>query len=437
MITGLLTVNVDKRWSAQEALACDWFQEVPAADLKTNDLSGSIEEMKRHRARMRWKATFRALGFAASAPFWKTDAVTFNLQVISWDKLALDASVNASASSVTTTASLPTSKIHAIKFDDNYERVRLIRKGSHAAVWECMHRVTKERFAVKIVDRSGLANKDDEAVLNEVAMMQSLAGNRYVVQILDFYEEDDFFYLVLELMSGGDVFDRVVKMSFYTERDARDLARILLKAVASIHKHGIAHRDIKPQNILLSSEDDNSLVKIADFGFAHRVHMPESLTSRVGTPTYVAPEILKNVPHDNRCDMWSVGVVVFVLLVGYPPFLEDDQTVLFEKIRNADWKFVEKDWRHISFEAKKFIQGLLVPDPKDRWSVQEALRSTWIKEDPNQLSTIDLSESLEHLRSRKARLRSITKAVILMGRYGKTEDPPTKADEYPAERQAS
>lgn len=147
--------------------------------------------------------------------------------------------------------------------------------------------------------------------------------------------------------------------------------------------------------------------------------------------TYVAPEILKNIPHDNRVDLWSIGVVTFVLLVGYPPFLEDNQSALFEKIRTGEWEFIESDWKPISKEAKEFVVGLLAVDPKERWSVKECMRSAWIKKDPNNLSSIDLSLSLGTIRKRRVRLRSLAKAVMIMGRIDSlhtVSDVPTQAN---------
>lgn len=207
----------------------------------------------------------------------------------------------------------------------------------------------------------------------------------------------------------------VVARQQYSERDARDLTLKLLKAVASLHRVGIAHRDIKPQNLLLTTKDNVTDIKLADFGFARRVLYPESLTSRVGTPTYVSPQVLKNHPHDERVDLWSIGVVVYVLLVGYPPFIDEDQNELFRKIRNGEWKFEPGDWIYISNEAMDFIRGLLVVDPKDRFTVDEALRSNWIRQDPNQLSNVDLTNSIRIMRTRRGILRGLAKVFMLTG----------------------
>jgi calcium/calmodulin-dependent protein kinase I len=443
LISGLLTVNSSVRWTATKALACDWFQKTPVDRLLKNDLSGNLEELQKFKPRQKWKSTAKAVAWASSATFWNPDAISFSQQLTAWDKTALGGDVKAANrdqtgmnSSSHSTQSAPTasmgsvtSKVGRVKFLDVYELKTKLRKGSYATVWECQHLETQEIFAAKIIQRKGLQPKDDEAVLNEVAIMQSLTGNKYTVQLMDFYEEDETFYLVMEYMEGGDVFDNIVKMTSYKEKDARDLTVKLLKAVSSIHKAGIAHRDIKPQNLLLSSKENNASIKIGDFGFARRVHTPESLTTRVGTPTYVAPEILKNIPHDQRADLWSIGVVIFVLLVGYPPFLEEKQSDLFAKIRAGDWNFVETDWAHISLDAKALIKGLLVTDPKERWSLEESLRCRWIQQDPNQLSSVTLCDSVVSLKQRRNRLRSLARAFMWVGKETKPVEVVTQAQD--------
>jgi serine/threonine protein kinase len=431
LISGLLTVSAEKRWTSGKALASDWFREKDRKELVSTDLSKNLAEMKKFKARRAWKSAAKAISWATSAPFWNPDAVSFQQQLQKWDKAVLSSS-DSSQSSVQSKPSSEgdgpiMSTLPKIKFGDVYDLEKKLRKGSYATVWECIHKQSKEKFAVKVIQRENLEPKDDEAVLNEVAVMQSLIGNKYVVQLLDFYEEPNNFYIVMEFMHGGDVFDRVTAKTSYTEKDARDLAFILLKAVKSMHISGVAHRDIKPQNLLLECGQDDARIKIADFGFARRVHTPESLTSRVGTPTFVAPEILKNVPHDERVDLWSIGVVIFVLLVGYPPFLEENQSELFHKIRNGEWEFHTPDWRHISDDAMSMIRGLLTVDPKERWTLDEALRCSWIRQNPDMLSSTILSESVKELKRRRTRLRSLAKAFVWLGKENKIMEVPTQA----------
>jgi len=168
---------------------------------------------------------------------------------------------------------------------------------------------------------------------------------------------------------------------------------------------------------LPKTKDDDAHIKVADFGFARRVHTPQSLVTRCGTPTYVAPEILKNHPHDTAADMWSVGVILYVLLVGYPPFMEDNQRVLFRKIRYGEYEFFKEDWEEISEEAKDLIQKLLVVDPLHRLTAREALRHDWIVGDnDDMLSSRSLSGSLSELQKSvgQSKLEDAARAVQWM-----------------------
>jgi serine/threonine protein kinase len=413
LITHLLCVNVEKRWTAEQALQCPWFTSVSDEQLQQRDLTDTLTELKKFNPKNAWKRAVNALGFCATAPFWQSDIISFQQQLELWDAQAASSSVTSvdtvGAGSVQSRSTVQTH--HRVLFEDLYELTRELRKGKSGTVWECRHKSSGKTYAVKVIPRTS-SPLHDETVLNEVTMMQSLSGSKYVVELLDFYEEKDNFYLVMEYCVGGDLFDRVLQFTHYTETEARDLTFILLKAVRTIHRAGIAHRDIKPQNVLLLSNDDNLRVRIADFGYARRIHTPESLTDRVGTPSYVAPEVLKNLPHDQRVDIWSLGVVVFVLLVGYPPFLEENQAALFHKIRNGEWVFYEDDWKHISNEAKEFVQKVLVVDPNERWNIEECLRSPWIQQDPCKLSSVDLSEALQKLQLKKRSLRNMARAVM-------------------------
>lgn len=416
LISSLLTVDPGYRWTAKEAMESPWLQ-MKEETLSEHDLSSSLGELKSFTARRRLKSAASAVRWAVSARFWNPDHVTFAKQLGDLDSAPSEA-IQPQEEPVQTGAVEPpkkTSKPKVICFRDSYELTKKIRSGSFSTVWECTHLATGDEYAVKVIKREGLKPSEDEAVLNEVAVVQSLEY-KHIVQLVDFYEETDYFYLVMEYMKGGDVFDRIVKKTRYTELDARDLIRILLKSCKFMHEHGVAHRDLKPQNLLLQSLDDDAQIKVGDFGFARRVHTPRSLTTRCGTPTYVSPEILKNIPHDQQTDMWSAGVILYVCLVGYPPFMEDNQQELFRKIRAGEYVFIEEDWKHISEDAMNLIRGLLVVDPSKRLTAEEALRNRWICEDDSSLSSRDLTESLVKLKERKHRLRGIARAVMFFGR---------------------
>lgn len=413
VIANLLVVNPTTRMTAEEALECKWFHTKDEV-LRNRDLSHTLSEIKNFNAKRKLKSAMHAINWITNASFFHSETATFSQQNPT-PEFPVTISHPEGNEVAVQMAVVP------IRFHDFYETKTEITKGALATVWECVHKDTNEVFAVKIIKREGLKPSDDEAVMNEVAILQSLVFES-IVQLVDFYEEKDYFFLVMEHMQGGDVFDKIMEKSCYTEKDARDLAIVLLKAVRFMHSRGIAHRDLKPQNLLLPNKDDDADIKVADFGFAHRVHTPQSLTTRCGTPSYVAPEILKNIPHDQSVDMWSVGVIIYVLLVGYPPFMGKNQQELFQNIRTGSFEFVEVDWMNISMEAKALVAELLVVDPSQRLTAQDALRSSWIHMDEMSVSQIELTGALKTIRERRHRLRAVANAVVWMTTDSK-EDP--------------
>lgn len=235
LISQLLTVNAGNRLSAKQAVQSSWIQKLPDEVLANTDLTDSLREMKKFKAREKLRGAMGAVRWAATANFWMGGNISFSQHKSSRSSTnnVLGEGSNA----------IKKTEIQQDTFRDRYELVTKIRKGSFATVWECQHKITKEKFAVKVIKREGLSADDDEAVLNEVTIMQSLSRHgKYVVQLCDFYEEKEYFFLVMEYMCGGDVFDQIVERTSYTERDARDLVKTLLTAVKCLHENGIAHR---------------------------------------------------------------------------------------------------------------------------------------------------------------------------------------------------
>jgi len=165
------------------------------------------------------------------------------------------------------------------------------------------------------VTKSKLTKEDEIALKDEIIVLRELQ-HQHIIRLYDVFEEKSFWYLVTEKMTGGELFDRIVSKSFYNEKEARDVCKILFEAIGYCHSHSVAHRDLKPENLLLRSEDNDSEIKIADFGFAKKVLTPNSLTTQCGTPGYVAPEILEGVAYDTKSDMWSLGGIVYIQLGG-------------------------------------------------------------------------------------------------------------------------
>jgi len=282
-------------------------------------------------------------------------------------------------------------------------------------VIEATKKETGESFAVKIVAKSKLTNEDEIALKDEITILMELQ-HQHIIRLYDVFEEKDFWYLVTEKMTGGELFDRIVSKSFYNEKEARDVCKILFEAIGHCHSHDVAHRDLKPENLLLRAEDNDSEIKIADFGFAKKVLAPDSLlTEQCGTPGYVAPEVLKGVPYDTKADMWSLGVIIYILLGGYPPFIEDNTRELFRIIRKGKYEFHEEYWGSVSADAKDLISCLLTVSPGKRLSASDALKHKWMMADASVLEAANLDENLAELRkfNAKRKFKAATKAVIL------------------------
>ena len=290
--------------------------------------------------------------------------------------------------------------------------VEQLKSGSFATVCRGTHRATGRKVAIKCVLRKDLPLADDAAIYDEVAIMASL-NHPHIVPIIDFFDEKDCYFIVMELMSGGDLFDRIGQKKSYSEADARDLVVKMLKAVSFCHRRKIAHCDMKPKNLLLMSDDNDSFIKLADFGFAARVHRPKSLTKQCGTPFFVAPEILKRHPYDQQSDMWSVGCIVFLLLSGSLPFMGRSQKELFSKIVSGKFVFKEEEWAGVSDDAKDLVSKMLVLDPDRRITSENALRHPWLKLAKDRLSKIGLQSTSQRLKTfnAKMKLRSAMIAV--------------------------
>lgn len=306
------------------------------------------------------------------------------------------------------------SSTSGMRFDELYRLKGVLGTGAFSTVREGYHRSnTSVGYAVKCINRKKLSEEDEAALLDEVSILQELK-HQHIIRLFDFFEETSTYYLVMETMRGGELFDRIVAKAYYNEKEARDTCKIVLEAVQYCHENHVAHRDLKPENLLLQSDVDDSLVKIADFGFAKKVYAPNSLTTQCGTPGYVAPEILEGTAYDERADMWSVGVILYILLGGYPPFIESTQRDLFRKIRKGEYEFHEEYWGTVSAEAKELISSLLTVDATHRLTASQGLRNSWILGDDAVLAAKGLNDNLEKLRNfnGKRKFRAAVSAIM-------------------------
>jgi len=210
-----------------------------------------------------------------------------------------------------------------VKFSDKYVLGETLGSGAFATVKLGTKIEDESKYAVKIVSKSKLSRNDERSLRDEISILQELhsfpSPNPHIIKLLSVYNEPSFYYLVTELVEGGGLFQRIVSKKSYSEKETRDISRILIGAIGYCHNHNFAHRDLKPENLLLMSQDNDSDIKIADFGFAKRVTSDACLSTKCGTPYYVAPEILGGQLYGTKVDMWSLGVIIYILLAGYPP----------------------------------------------------------------------------------------------------------------------
>ena len=251
--------------------------------------------------------------------------------------------------------------------------------------------------------KSKLTDEDTAALQDEIAVLQEWLHPN-IIRLYEVFDEKLYYYLVTEIMLGGELFDRIVQKSYYNEKEARDTCVILFQALQFCHDHQVAHRDLKPENLLLQSTNNDSFLKIADFGFAKKCVQPNSLTTQCGTPGYVAPEILEGTPYGTQADMWSLGVIVYILLGGYPPFIEQNQRELFRKIRRAQYQFHDEYWGQVSDEAKNMIRCLLTVKPSERYTATQILQNDpWMQMGNEQLQQQNLSTTLSELKKLQAK----------------------------------
>jgi len=385
LITRMLALDPKGRITATEALNSSWMAISDSnLSMSSTHLDSTIKGLQKFNAKRKLKAVMHMANIVKKLPFWDSRTLTF----------MPDNTITSSANSDSKT--LESGKIGQ-HFDDMYSLLSKLQAKDDTTLWKGVAKESGKPFAIKVILRNN-STTDDADVLREVAILHSLR-HKHVVKLHDYFEESSRFLLVMESTNGGNVTDRILKNTKYTEKHARELSLALLTAVEYIHSRGVAHRDLKPQNLLLEALNCDSGVKIANFGFARRVHTPLSLTSGFGTPTYVAPEIIKNHPHDESADMWSVGVIMYVLLVGYPPFMEDSRQHLFHKIRQGEYGFQGPAWLSISQQAKDMISSLLVVDPSHRSTAKMALQHQWICDmDDRTLLLTNLAGSQRELR---------------------------------------
>jgi len=268
---------------------------------------------------------------------------------------------------------------HPGEITDEYDVGETLGTGHFSKVKLGVHKVTKEQVAIKIINKP---TGSKIAMLKAEVDILIKCDHPNVVKLYKVYETPQILYLVMEILSGGELFDRIISKGHYSEEDARQLSKTLCESISYLHSLGIAHRDLKPENILLKDTTEAAMIKITDFGlskiFADDAAGEVVMRTACGTPGYVAPEVLTHDAYSEQVDMWSLGVIVYILLCGFPPFYGDNDAQMFKKIKAANYKFLQPYWDEISEEAKDFVRNLLIVDPTKRMTAEKALQHTWL-----------------------------------------------------------
>merc|ERR1712137_386300 len=286
-------------------------------------------------------------------------------------------------------------------FEQVYKRHEELGSGAFATVYRVEHRETGAVYAAKVIDKKVTA--DDDRIAEELAILEKVR-HPYVIELVEVFETQEHLYVITELVTGGELFDRIVQKGTFTERDAADLIRKVVEGLAYLHDMDIIHRDLKPENLLLKSKDNDTEVKIADFGLAKVLGAAAMTQTACGTPSYVAPEVLKSDNgYDTAVDMWSVGVITYILLSGFPPFYNQNMPLLFESILLCDFDYPAAYFDHISDDAIDFIDALLIAQPAQRLSAKQALKHPWLTSAPT--TRLDVSRSLKNFQGIQKKMK--------------------------------
>jgi len=249
-------------------------------------------------------------------------------------------------------------------------------RGAFSIVKLAVEKSTGIKYAVKIINKSKV-EQDLARLATEMEILKKVQHPN-IIALKEIIDTKSCLFIVTEVVSGGELFDKIVELGQYTEKDASILVSKIVSAIDYLHSINIVHRDLKPENLLLKDSESISEVKLADFGLSKIVGTKVMMQTACGTPGYVAPEVLTAQGYDKEVDMWSIGVITYILLCGFPPFYNENLPELFEQILKAEYDFPEEYWKDISEGGKDFIRKLLVVDPSKRLTSKQALNHSWL-----------------------------------------------------------
>ncbi|XP_075866250.1 calcium/calmodulin-dependent protein kinase type II subunit gamma isoform X7 [Microcebus murinus] len=332
------------------------------------------------------------------------------------------------------------------RFTDDYQLFEELGKGAFSVVRRCVKKTSTQEYAAKIINTKKLSARDHQKLEREARICR-LLKHPNIVRLHDSISEEGFHYLVFDLVTGGELFEDIVAREYYSEADASHCIHQILESVNHIHQHDIVHRDLKPENLLLASKCKGAAVKLADFGLAIEVQgEQQAWFGFAGTPGYLSPEVLRKDPYGKPVDIWAcgkpiphsqlfgvkgprlpmmarkrhryslrvarvAGVILYILLVGYPPFWDEDQHKLYQQIKAGAYDFPSPEWDTVTPEAKNLINQMLTINPAKRITADQALKHPWVCQRSTVASMMHRQETVECLRKFNAR-RKLKGAIL-------------------------
>ncbi|XP_040310896.1 calcium/calmodulin-dependent protein kinase type II subunit beta isoform X7 [Herpailurus yagouaroundi] len=290
-------------------------------------------------------------------------------------------------------------------------RERVPVRGAFSVVRRCVKLCTGHEYAAKIINTKKLSARDHQKLEREARICRLLKHSN-IVRLHDSISEEGFHYLVFDLVTGGELFEDIVAREYYSEADASHCIQQILEAVLHCHQMGVVHRDLKPENLLLASKCKGAAVKLADFGLAIEVQGDQQAWfGFAGTPGYLSPEVLRKEAYGKPVDIWACGVILYILLVGYPPFWDEDQHKLYQQIKAGAYDFPSPEWDTVTPEAKNLINQMLTINPAKRITAHEALKHPWVCQRSTVASMMHRQETVECLKKFNAR-RKLKGAIL-------------------------
>ncbi|XP_072292546.1 calcium/calmodulin-dependent protein kinase type II subunit gamma isoform X30 [Eucyclogobius newberryi] len=301
--------------------------------------------------------------------------------------------------------------VTSTRFTDEYQLYEELGKGAFSIVKRCVKKSTGQEYAAKIINTKKLSARDHQKLEREARICR-LLKHPNIVRLHDSISEEGFHYLVFDLVTGGELFEDIVAREYYSEADASHCINQILESVSHIHQHDIVHRDLKPENLLLASKMKGAAVKLADFGLAIEVQGDQQAWfGFAGTPGYLSPEVLRKDPYGKPVDIWACGVILYILLVGYPPFWDEDQHKLYQQIKAGAYDFPSPEWDTVTPEAKNLINQMLTINPAKRITADQAIKHPWVCQRSTVASMMHRQETVECLRKFNAR-RKLKGAIL-------------------------